>query len=97
MLRHDNFNSQIFPMGPATLPGNSIRYQYVSIRLLPFNNPKVEHSYAAIKFTAYFRSCFTRMYKYQLLLLFSNLHAVSFLVCFTFKLRLQGVSNSTDI
>lgn len=65
MLRHDKSNSQIFPTGPATLPGNSIRYQYVSICLLPFNNPKVEHFYAAIKFTAHFRSCFRRMYKHQ--------------------------------
>lgn len=77
MLRHDKFNSQIFPMGPATLPGNGIRYQFMSRSLLPFSNPKVKYFYAAIKFTAHFRSCFTRMYKQQLLL-FSNLHDVSF-------------------
>lgn len=79
MLRHDKFNSQIFPMGPATLPGNGIRYQFMSISLLPFSNPKVKYFYAAVKFTAHFRNCFTRMYKHQLLL-FSNLHAESFFV-----------------
>lgn len=64
MLTHDKFNSQIFPMGPATLPGTGIRYQDMSISLLPFNNAKVKHFYAAIKFTAHFRNCFTRMCKH---------------------------------
>lgn len=86
MLRHDKSKSQIFSMGPAIFPGNNIRYQYVSICLLPFSYPRVDHFYAAIKFTAHFRSRFTRMHKHQLLL-FSDLHAARFLFCFAFKLR----------
>lgn len=45
--------TQIFPTGPAAFPGDSISYCYMSIPLLTFNNSKVDHNYAAIKFTAH--------------------------------------------